>query len=1038
MSSTLPQTAAEDMATAAMSDNFTIGSEQIIVSLVLLLVSSFLLSRKPKSKMSIKAIIKRLTKRWSSSSLSHEEGRPLSDATAPIRKSKSSGFVAWTNDNIASSTVCTEFIFGSYGEDDSETNNSILEEETFYTDHERFANAYQNTIQHSEYRKLVLPPECKLLDRTKIKSRQTDITATAADTWVKLVEDFHKIISFDFIGYLIHFILRIFQALQYRWMKMWGLGIPEEDEEEDDDNTVTSNGSRRSLLSKEGSVQSVTRGQSLVQSQGQSGSRQNLNGFVSAPSTPLCPSKQGGNQMEINSITTSNSETLAIQQSESLDSSTAGSISYGKQRDRFYTGDEHDLNPRLFERSLDRMSPKKQNSTFYDDSFDISTHSLEDLSEDMHEDTWVPLYQDNYASNLSPVRGVAGDKRDYQHASIDGSHSSSLGDNDYGTQSSTQAQSSNATNTLDSLSLPALPRKSAGIQVQKKKDNLEKWRTASKSLLRQLPVPVINVIDAVGGVEQKIHEMVYFDSATNDASLKKMEREAPMPDREGYILGDQFLVDPRDTPLLVFVNTRAGSQQGPILKTQLRSLLNPIQIWDLADGGPEKILKSFSVLSRLRILVCGGDGTVSWIISTLDKMQLDRWPPLAILPLGTGNDLARMHGTSSEYLFCIDNENLCLSNAPLVIVGWGSGYANESLLMILDQVKESYISLLDRWTLNIECKKKKKATKKKTESKPFINYMSIGMDAISALQVHNLRENSPNMFFSRAVNKVWYALFGAEDAIKASCSDLPNQIILEADGVEVPIPKDSQGLIFLNIDSYMGGVPLWSRGVSIQKRPARQKPQRRYSEGDFLDYDSDDDHFGEKRQVMSSDESDSISGDGSIVDNENIDMTPEDRLARIMNCTSPSSCQDGKLDVISHRGNFHLGQIRVGLSNAQRLCQCSKVKITMKKGTAVQVDGEPWKQDSGTLTIERQKDPAMMLHRALEEGGGIETEVANLLEWAEEKKIIMKDTHDTLMKEFSRRIEKKTRARRNKTRQTVFASMKKRIASSNRFPSNFE
>lgn len=1014
MSTTEAQTAAEEMATAAMSDNFTIGSEQIIVSLVLLLVSSFLLSRSPKSKMSIKTIIKRLSGSRSSSSLSHEEGRPSSDATTPIRKSKSSGFVAWTNDNIASPTVCTGFIFGPYGEDDSETNNSILEEEKFYTDHERFANAYHNTIQHSEYRKLVLPPECKLLDRTKIKSRQTDITATAADTWVKLVEDFHKIISFDFIGYLIHFNIRIFKALQYRWMKMWGRGVPEEDEEEDDDNTVASNGSRRSLHSKEGSVQSVTQGNSLVQSQGQSGSRQTLNGFVSAPSTPLPPGKQGGNQMEINSITTSTSETLTIPQSESLDNSTAGSFSYGKERDRFYTGDEHDLNPRLFERSLDRMSPRRQKSTFYDESFDVSTHSLEDLSEDMHEDIWVPLNIDNdhnnYASNLSPLRGVSSDKRDCQHAIIDGSHSSSLGDNDYGAQASMQASSGNETNSLDSLSLPTLPRKSAGIQFQKKKDNLEKWRTASKSLVRQLPV--INAVDAVDETERKTHEMVYFDSATNDASIKKLEREAPMPDREGYILGDQFLVDPRDTPLLVFVNTRSGSQQGPILKTQLRSLLNPIQIWDLADGGPEKILKSFSVFSRLRLLVCGGDGTVSWIISALDEMQLDRWPPIAILPLGTGNDLARIHG-------------------------WGSGYANESLLMILDQVKESYISLLDRWTLNIECKKKKKATKKKTESKPFINYMSIGMDAVSALQVHNLRENSPNMFFSRAVNKVWYALFGAEDAIKASCSDLPKQIILEADGVEVPIPKDSQGLIFLNIDSYLGGVPLWSRGVPIQKRPARYIRERRYSDGDSLHDDFDDgDYFSEKRHVMSFDESDSIIDDGSIVENENIDMTPEDRLARIMDCTSPSSCQDGKLDVISHRGNFNLGQIRVGLSNAQRLCQCSKVKITMKKGTAVQVDGEPWKQDSGTLTIERQKDPAMMLHRALEEGGGIETEVANLLEWAEEKKIIMKDTHTTLMKEFSRRIEKKTRARRNKTQQTVFASMKKRIASSNRFPSN--
>jgi len=363
-----------------------------------------------------------------------------------------------------------------------------------------------------------------------------------------------------------------------------------------------------------------------------------------------------------------------------------------------------------------------------------------------------------------------------------------------------------------------------------------------------------------------------------------------------------------------------------------------------------------------------------------------------------------------------------------ISTGWGAGYANESLLMILDQVKESYISLLDRWTLTIEEKKTKKKTKKEV-SKPFINYMSIGMDALSALQVHNLRENSPDMFFSRAINKVWYAMFGAEDAIKASCSDLPQQIILEADGVQIPIPKDSQGLIFLNIDSYLGGVPLWARGVPI--RPRRSEFKRRYSEGDFLGM-TESEFASSRKRVMSFDETESLIGDSSIIDNENDEETLEEKLERLMACTTPSSCQDGKLDVISHRGNFNLGQIRVGLGNAQRLCQCTKVKITLKKGVAVQVDGEPWKQDHGVLTIERQKDPAIMLHRALVEGGGIETEVANLLEWAEEKNIIERDTHATLMKEFSRRIEKKTRARRNKSQQTVFATMKRRIASSNR------
>lgn len=42
--------------------------------------------------------------------------------------------------------------------------------------------------------------------------------------------------------------------------------------------------------------------------------------------------------------------------------------------------------------------------------------------------------------------------------------------------------------------------------------------------------------------------------------------------------------------------------------------------------------------------------------------------------------------------------------------------------------------------------------------------------------------------------------------------NLPNDITLIADGVVVPLPPDSQGIILLNIDSYGGGVPLWARG----------------------------------------------------------------------------------------------------------------------------------------------------------------------------------------------------------------------------------
>lgn len=83
----------------------------------------------------------------------------------------------------------------------------------------------------------------------------------------------------------------------------------------------------------------------------------------------------------------------------------------------------------------------------------------------------------------------------------------------------------------------------------------------------------------------------------------------------------------------------------------------------------DRRLEMYRKVHNLRILACGGDGTVSprpsladgpepgpagltwppllrslqvgWILSTLDQLRLKPPPPVAILPLGTGNDLAR-------------------------------------------------------------------------------------------------------------------------------------------------------------------------------------------------------------------------------------------------------------------------------------------------------------------------------------------------------------------------------------------------------------
>jgi hypothetical protein len=52
-------------------------------------------------------------------------------------------------------------------------------------------------------------------------------------------------------------------------------------------------------------------------------------------------------------------------------------------------------------------------------------------------------------------------------------------------------------------------------------------------------------------------------------------------------------------------------------------------------------LEMYKKVPNLQILACGGDGTVGWILSVIDSLGIHPAPPVAILPLGTGNDLSR-------------------------------------------------------------------------------------------------------------------------------------------------------------------------------------------------------------------------------------------------------------------------------------------------------------------------------------------------------------------------------------------------------------
>ncbi|EMP34367.1 Diacylglycerol kinase eta, partial [Chelonia mydas] len=131
------------------------------------------------------------------------------------------------------------------------------------------------------------------------------------------------------------------------------------------------------------------------------------------------------------------------------------------------------------------------------------------------------------------------------------------------------------------------------------------------------------------------------------------------------------------SPLLVFVNSKSGDNQGVKFLRRFKQSLNPAQVFDLMNGGPHLGLRLFQKFDNFRILVCGGDGSVGWVLSEIDKLSLHKQAScqLGVLPLGTGNDLAR-------------------------VLGWGGSCDDDTQLpQILEKLERASTKMLDRWSI---------------------------------------------------------------------------------------------------------------------------------------------------------------------------------------------------------------------------------------------------------------------------------------------------------------------------------------------------
>ncbi|KAG1663214.1 hypothetical protein FOA52_011307 [Chlamydomonas sp. UWO 241] len=300
-----------------------------------------------------------------------------------------------------------------------------------------------------------------------------------------------------------------------------------------------------------------------------------------------------------------------------------------------------------------------------------------------------------------------------------------------------------------------------------------------------------------------------------------IRRPYTLPTEYTANLYDEPALDEINSPLVVFINSRSGGRAGTDLTLAMHRALGRMQVFDLSKNKPDVVLRQLwanfdaakaagdtevdAVRGRLRLVVAGGDGTIAWVMGVIKKLRLTPEPPLAIIPLGTGNDLSRSFGWGAAF------ED-----------AWAGSHA--AMYNLLRRVAVAQPATLDCWSATITLPSPELKAHMPYSLAPetdvrssgmFWNYMSIGLDAKAAHGFHEMREKRPWLASGRMLNQALYSWYSCASGWFCCTKGITTKVRLEAKlrgsdvWSEVEIPVGVKALVVLNLQSYAGGRNLW-------------------------------------------------------------------------------------------------------------------------------------------------------------------------------------------------------------------------------------